>query len=53
MVPSSSADLEIVTNFTFAFFEDSGWYQINYTFLNDFIATTQQELLWGKGYTMA
>ena len=45
--PSSVySDYAVFSNFTLAFFEDSGWYQVNYTFVNNY---NQFELQWGKG----
>ena len=40
------SDYAVFSNFTLAFFEDSGWYQVNYTFVNNY---NQFELQWGKG----
>ena len=40
------SDYAIFSNFTLAFFEDSGWYQVNYTYINNF---KQFDLQWGKG----
>ena len=45
--PSSVySDFAVFSNFTLAFFEDSGWYKVNYTFINNY---DQFELQWGKG----
>ena len=45
--PSSVySDFAVFSNFTLAFFEDSGWYKVNYTFINNY---NQFELQWGKG----
>ena len=40
------SDYAVFSNFTLAFFEDSGWYKVNYTFINNY---DQFELQWGKG----
>ena len=40
------SDYAVFSNFTLAFFEDSGWYQVNYTFINNY---DQFELQWGRG----
>ena len=40
------SDYNVFSNFTLAFFEDSGWYKVNYTFVNNY---DQFELQWGKG----
>ena len=42
------SDYAVFSNFTLAFFEDSGWYQVNYTFINNY---DQFELQWGRGMT--
>ena len=39
----------VYSNFTWAYFEDSGWYKVNYTFVNIFHEENQIDLLWGKG----
>ena len=46
-----SSDYNVLSNFTLAFFEDSGWYEVNYTFANSF-ANDQlvTELQWGERY---
>ena len=36
----------VMTEFTLALFEDSGWYKANYTALNNI---GQNPLQWGKG----
>ena len=41
-----SRDYEVLTEFTLALFEDSGWYKVNYTALYDL---KQNPLQWGKG----
>jgi len=46
MAPFLSNDYAVFSNFTLAFFEDSGWYQVNYTSINNF---NQFELQWGRG----
>ena len=43
---SLCSDYAVFSKFTLAFFEDSGWYQVNYTFINNF---DQFELQWGRG----
>ena len=43
---SVCSDYNVFSNFTLAFFEDSGWYKVNYTFVNNY---DQFELQWGKG----
>ena len=40
------SDYAVFSNFTLAFFEDSGWYKVNYTFINNY---DQFELQWGRG----
>jgi len=40
------SDYAVLSNFTLAFFEDSGWYKVNYTFMNNY---DQFELQWGRG----
>jgi len=40
------SDYSVFSNFTLAFFEDSGWYQVNYTFINNY---EQFQLQWGRG----
>ena len=42
----SLRDYSVLSNFTLAFFEDSGWYKVNYSSLEDL---HQFDLLWGKG----
>ena len=39
-------DYEILSEFTIALFEDTGWYKANYSAL---YALNQQKLHWGKG----
>ena len=41
-----SRDYEVLSEFTLALFEDSGWYKANYTALYDL---KQNPLQWGKG----
>ena len=43
---STYSDYAVFSNFTLAFFEDSGWYKVNYTFVNNY---DQFELQWGRG----
>ena len=43
---SMYSDYAVFSNFTLAFFEDSGWYKVNYTFINNY---NQFELQWGRG----
>ena len=43
---NSSSDYMVLSEFTLALFEDSGWYQANYTALYDL---QQNPLQWGKG----
>ena len=40
------SDYEVLSDFTLAFLEDSGWYKANYTALLDL---NQNSLQWGKG----
>ena len=47
MAPFLSSDYGVYSNFTWSFFEDSGWYQVNYTFTNS--AVQQFDLQWGRG----
>ena len=42
----SSSDYVVLSEFTLALFEDSGWYKANYTALYDL---QQNPLQWGKG----
>lgn len=46
LMPFLANDYMVYSNFTLAFFEDSGWYKVNYTFTNSF---RQFDLNWGKG----
>ena len=46
MIFMSFSDYMVYSNFTLAFFEDSGWYKVNYTYTNSF---RQFDLNWGKG----
>ena len=39
-------DYSVLSNFTLAYFEDSGWYKVNYSSLE---GLNQLDLLWGKG----
>ena len=39
-------DYQVLSEFTLALFEDSGWYKANYTALYDL---KQNPLQWGKG----
>lgn len=45
VIGSVYRDYMVVSNFTWAFFEDSGWYRINYTYTN---SIDQLEMKWGK-----
>ena len=40
----------MLSNFTLAYFEDSGWYKVNYSSLE---GLNQLDLLWGKGEFLA
>eukprot|EP00731_Ephydatia_muelleri_P017306 Em0010g404a len=40
------ADYTTLSNFTLAFFEDSGWYRVNYSYLS---TISQFDLRWGQG----
>ena len=40
------SDYAVYSNFTWKLFEDSGWYKVNYTFIN---TIEQYNLEWGKG----
>ena len=40
------SDYSILSEFTIALFEDTGWYKANYSAL---YALNQQKLHWGKG----
>ena len=40
------SDYDVISEFTLALFEDSGWYKANYTALYNL---KQNPLLWGKG----
>ena len=42
----SYSDYAVYSNFTLAFFEDSGWYQVNRSYIEAF---DQFELQWGRG----
>lgn len=39
----------VLSNFTWAFFEDSGWYSINYAYTN---SIESLQMKWGKGICM-
>ena len=41
------SDYEVLSEFTVALLEDSGWYKANYTALHEL---NQVPLLWGKGW---
>ena len=43
------SDYAVYSNFTLAFFEDSGWYQVNRTYIEAF---DQFELQWGRGNSL-
>jgi len=40
------SDYQVLSEFTVALLEDSGWYKANYTALNEL---NQIPLMWGKG----
>lgn len=40
------SDYEVLSEFTLAFLEDSGWYKANYTALSEL---NQNSLQWGRG----
>ena len=41
------SDYNVLSNFTWNFFEDSGWYRVNFTFTET--AVEQFDLQWGRG----
>jgi len=44
------SDYEVLSEFTVALLEDSGWYKANYTALNEL---NQFPLQWGKGLSVS
>ena len=42
------SDYSVYSNFTWAFFEDSGFYKVNYSFVA-LLNEHQFDLIWGKG----
>ena len=48
MAPSINLGSTVLSNFTFAFFEDSGWYKVDYGFVNAYM-DSQKEMVWGRG----
>ena len=41
------SEYAVVSNFTLAFFEDSGWYKVDYAYTDSY--KQPHKLLWGKG----